>query len=81
MNTKANNEIPRGAFKITSRTKPPIRTKQCNAQGLTQPLQRTYSIESMDSDIDHVVASLNLEEIQYLKPFNCEQTNKLTHSF
>ena len=62
MNTKVNKERPGSTFKMPSRTKSPIRTKQCNAQGSTKPLQRTYSIE-MDSDTDCVVASLNLEEI------------------
>ena len=48
----------------TSRTKSSIRmNKQCNAQGSTKFLQRSYSIESVDSDTDHVVASLNLEEM------------------
>ena len=48
---------------MPSRTKSPIRIKQCNAQGSTKPLQRTYITESMESDTDHIVASLNLEEI------------------
>ena len=60
MNTKVNNERPGSAFKMPSRTKSAIRIKQCNAQGSTEPLQRTYC---MDSDTDRVVASLNLEEI------------------
>ena len=38
--------------------------KQSNAQGSTKPLQRSYSIESMDSDTDHIVASLDLESIK-----------------
>ena len=63
MNTKVNKERPRSIFKMPSRTNLPIRTEQCNAQGSTKPLQQTYSIESMDSDTDHVVADLNLEEI------------------
>ena len=62
MNTKVNKERPGGTFKML-RTKLPIRIKQYNAQGSTKPLQRTYSIESMDSDTDYVVASLNVEEI------------------
>ena len=37
--------------------------KQCNAQGLTKYLQRSYSIESMDSDTESIVANLNLEDI------------------
>ena len=60
MNTK---ERPGSTFKIPSRKKSPIRLKQCNAQGSTKPLQRTYSIKSMDCDTDNIVASLNLEEI------------------
>ena len=68
---------------MPSTTKSPIWTKQSNAQQPTKPLQRTYSIESMDSDTDRIVASLNLEEIikklQYLKPLNCGQTYKLNH--
>ena len=57
MNPKVNKERPGSTFKM------PSRTKQCNAQGSIKPLQRTYSIESMDSDTDRIVASLNLEEI------------------
>ena len=68
MNTKANKERPGSTSKIPSTTKSPIRTKQSNAQGSTKLLQRTYSIESMDSDTDRVVASLNLEEI--IKNYN-----------
>ena len=63
MNTRVNNERSGNTLKMPSRTKSPIRIKQYNAQGLTKPLQRTYSIESMDSDTDCIVASLNLEEI------------------
>ena len=37
--------------------------KQCNAQGSTKSLQRSYSVESMDSDTDCIVASLDLEGI------------------
>ena len=68
MNTKRNNEKPGSAFKMPSRIKSPIRSKQCNAQRLTKSLQRTYSIESMDSDTDHIFANLNLEEV--LNNFN-----------
>ena len=64
MNTKVKNEKPGSAFKMSSRTKSSIRiNKHCNAQRSTKPLLRTYSIESMDSDADCVVASLNLEEV------------------
>ena len=63
MNTKVNKEIPGRTLKMPSRAKSPIRIKQCNAQGSTKLLQRTYCIESMDSNKDRVVASLNLEEI------------------
>ena len=71
MNTKVNNERPGTVFKLpstkfhsipsTSRTKSPVRmNKQSNAQELTKPLQRSYSIESVT---DCIVTSLNLEEI------------------
>ena len=63
MNTEVNKERPRSTFKMPSRTKSPIRIKQCNAQGSTKLLQRTYSLESIDSDTDRIVVSLNLEEI------------------
>ena len=63
MNTKVNKERPGSTFKIPSTTKSPIRTKQS-----TKPLQRTYSIESMDSDTDRIVVSLNLEEL--IKNYN-----------
>ena len=68
MNTKVNKERQGSTFKIPSTTKSPIRTKQSNSQQPTKPLQRTYSIESMDSDTDRVVASLDLEEI--IKNYN-----------
>ena len=65
-NTKVNSKRPGGTFKLpsTSRTKSPLRmNKYFNAQGSTKSLQRSYSIESMDSDTDCIVASLNLEGI------------------
>ena len=37
--------------------------KQCNAQGSTKSLQRSYSIESMDSDTDRIVANFKLVDI------------------
>ena len=37
--------------------------KQCNAQGSTKSLQRSYSIEGMDSDTDRIVINVNLEDI------------------
>ena len=37
--------------------------KQGNVHGLTKSQQRSYSIESMDSDTDRQVANLNLEEM------------------
>ena len=63
-----NKERPGSTFKITSTTKSPITTKQSNSQQPTKPLQRTYSIESMVSDTDRLVASLNVEEI--IKNYN-----------
>ena len=73
MNTKVNNERSESAFKLSStkfsycplkiKNKSPIRiNKQFNAQGSTKPLQKSYNIETMDSDTDRRVASLNLEE-------------------
>ena len=63
INPKVNKEIQGSTFKISSTTKSPITTKESNSQPPTKPLQSTYSIESMDSDTDRLVASLNLEEI------------------
>ena len=77
MNNKVNKERPGSTFKMPSRIKSPIRTKQCNAQGLTKSLQRTYSMESMDSDTDCVVASFNLKEI--INNYNYGQIYKLNH--
>ena len=57
------NEKPGSTFKMPSRTKSPIGIEHCNAQGSTKPLWRTCSIESMASDTDCIVASLNLEEV------------------
>ena len=87
-----NNERPGSAFKmpstnfhttpLTSRTKSPIRiNKQCNAQGSTKHLQRTYSIESMDNDTDCVVASLNLEVLNNYNTWNHLTVGKLISSF
>ena len=74
MNTKVNSERPGGTFKLppakfdvvpsASSTKSPIgMNKQCSARGSTKSLLRFYGIESMDSDTDHIVASLDLEGI------------------
>ena len=68
MNTKVNKERQGSTFKIPSTAKSPITTKQSNSQQPTKPLQRTCSIESMDSETDCIVASLNLEEI--IKNYN-----------
>ena len=65
---------PGGTFKLSpakfdavsssSRAKSPMGIdKQSNAQGTSKSLQRSYSIESMDSDTDRIVASLDLEGI------------------
>ena len=37
--------------------------KQSNAQGSTKSRQRPHSTESMDSDTDHEVTNLSLEDI------------------
>ncbi len=73
-NTKVNIERPESAFKLpfakfdtvpsTSNTKSTIRiNEQCNALRTTKSLQVSYSFESMDTETDSVVASLNLEDI------------------
>ena len=56
--------------------------KQSNAQGASKSLQRSYSIESMDSDTDSIVASLDLEGItNNYKTWNhltvCKQMNSI----
>ena len=38
--------------------------KRSNAQESTKSRQRSYSVENMDSDTDHIVASLDLEGIK-----------------
>ena len=74
MNTEVISERPGGTFKLPpakldavpppSRAKSPMRIdKQSNVQGSTKLLQRSYSMESMDSDTDRIVASLDLEGI------------------
>ena len=74
MNTKVISEKPGGTFKLPpakfdavpspSRKKSPMGIdKQSNAQGSSKSLQRSYSIESMDSDTDRIVASLDVEGI------------------
>ena len=74
INTKVNNERPGSAFKLpstkfdtnplTSRTKSRIKmNKQYYAQGSTKPLHRCYSIQSPDSEIDCIIANLNLGDI------------------
>ena len=71
-NTEVISERPGGTFKLSpakfdavpssSRAKSPMGIdKQSNAQGTSKSLQRSYSIENMDSDTDHIVASLDLE--------------------
>ena len=91
INTKVNNERPAGAFRLlstkfdtvslTSGTKSPVRmNKQCNTQGSTKSLQRSYSIERMDCDTDHTIAHLNLEDITnnyYIWNHLTVQTDKL----
>ena len=73
-NTEVISERPGGTFKLPpakfDAVSSPSRTKslmgidkQSDAQGSTKSLQRLYSIESMDSDTDHIVSSLNLKGI------------------
>ena len=79
VNTKVNKERPGRTFKMLSRTKSPIRTKQSDAR-INKTLTK-YSIESMDSDTDHVVAGLNLEEIiQNYNTWNHLTVDKLISS-
>ena len=77
--TKVNNERPESSFKLpsakfdadpspththTSRTKSPISmNKQCNAQGSIKYLNRSYDRESMDGEMDCIVANLYLEDM------------------
>ena len=89
MNAKVINERPGSAFKLPaakfdtvlsiSRTKLPIgMNKQCNVQGSTKSLQRSLSIKNMDSDSNHLVANLNLEDIiNNYNMWSCVQTVKL----
>ena len=73
-NTEVFSERSEGTFKLppakfdtapsSSRAKSPMKTdEQSNAQGTSRSLQRSYSIESIDSDTDRIVASLDLEAI------------------
>ena len=75
MNAKVISDRPGGTFKLPpakfdavpspSRNKSTMgMNKQSNAQGSTKSIQRSYSIESMDSDTDRIVACLNLEGIK-----------------
>ena len=92
MNTEVFSERPGGTFKLppakfdavpsSSRVKLPMGIdKQSNAQGTSESLQRSYSIESMDSNTDRIVASLNLEAItNNYKTWN-HLTKKFTQSF
>ena len=74
MNTEVISERPGGTFKLPpakfdavpspSRAKSPMGIdKQSDAQGSSKSLQRSYSIESMGSDTDRIVASLDLKGI------------------
>ena len=74
MNTEVTNERPGNASKqhstkfyteaTISKTKsPPRMSENCNVQRLTKSLRWSYNIESMDSDTDSIVASLNPEYI------------------
>ena len=92
---KVNNERPGGTFKLppakfnsvssASRTKSPMgMNKQCNAQGSTKSLQRSYSVESMDNDTDRIVASLETNELNpffkcYLQTIHLKSKNETTN--
>ena len=92
MNTEVISERPGGTLKLPpakfnaipspSRTKSPMGIdKQSNAQGSTKSLWRSYSIESMDNDTEHTVASLNLEGVTNNKTWNhlavCKQMSSI----
>ena len=73
-NTEVFSERPGGTFKLppakfdvapsSSRAKSPLGIdRQSKCQGTQKSLQRSYCIESMESDTDRIVASLNLERI------------------
>ena len=73
-NTEVFSERPGGTFKLPpakfdavpspSRAKSPMGIdKQSIVQGTSKSLESSYSIESMDSDTDCIVASLNLDGI------------------
>ena len=70
INTKVNNERPGSTFKMPSKTKLLIRIKLYNVQESTKPLQRSYSIESIDCDTDCIVTSLNLEVLNNYNTWN-----------
>ena len=92
-NTEVFSERSGGTFKLppakfdtvpsSSRAKSPMRmNEQSNAQGTSKSLQRSYSIESMDSDTNCIVASLDLEAItNNSKTWNhltvCKQMNSI----
>ena len=74
MNSEVISERPGGTFTLPpakfdagpslSRTKSPMGiNKLSNAQGSTKSRQRSYSIESMDTYTDCIVAILDLEGI------------------
>ena len=69
-----NIERPGGTFKLapakfdafhsaSSTYSPMGMNKLNNGQGSAKSLQRSYNVERMDSDIDRIVASLDLEGI------------------
>ena len=96
-NTEVFSERPGGTFKqppakfdavpSSSRTKLPMGIdKQSNAQETSKSLQRSYSIESMDSDTDRIVASLDLEGVtNNYKTWNhltvCKQINLILFKY
>ena len=73
MNTNMSSERPGSTFKLPQpnlmlsskhpQQSPMGMNKLCKSQGSTKFLQRSYDVESMDSDTDHIVASFNLEGI------------------
>ena len=71
IDTKVSNERPESVFKLalakldrdrSSKIKS-LKNKLCNVQGSTGSLNRSPSIESMDTETDNITANLSQEDI------------------
>ena len=58
MNTKENQERTGSIFKMPSRTKSPIKSTSTMLRDQQTPYEE--SIESMNSETDHIIVNLNL---------------------